>query len=244
MSLEAGPESPGRLKIQGSIQVAGIADEREARLLIECGVDFLGFPVNVPVHREDVTGKEVAKIIASIGLPECVVLITYLDRSGDISALCHRTGGRIVQLHGDIEKRELARLKAAHPELRIIKSVIIGEPDRPDPSAEVAALSGYVDAFITDTFDASTGARGATGKTHDWRTSRAVVESSPHPVILAGGLTPDNVRRAICRVRPSGVDVHTGVENAAGRKDPDLVRAFVSEARGAFAENVSHGPTG
>jgi phosphoribosylanthranilate isomerase len=235
MSLEDRAGHSGGLTIQDSIQVAGITDEQEARLLIDCGVDFLGFPLNVPVHREDAAEADVARIFESIGLPDRVVLITYLDCSESISALCGRTGARIVQLHGNIKPDELARLRMAEPGLQIIKSIIIGEPGRHDARSDVAAMAGYVNAFITDTFDAATGARGATGRTHDWRQSRAVVECSPHPVILAGGLTPGNVRRAIREVRPSGVDVHTGVEDETGRKDPDLVRAFVSEARDAFA---------
>jgi phosphoribosylanthranilate isomerase len=234
MPLDNRADHSGGLTIQGSIQVAGISGEGEARMLIDFGVDYLGFPVGAPVHREDVTEADVARIVETIGLQERVVLITYLDRSEGISALCRRTGARIVQLHGDIEPDELARLRVTDPGLRIIKSIIIGEPDRPDTSSDVAALAGYVDAFITDTFDGSTGARGATGKTHDWRKSREVVECSPHPVILAGGLNPGNVHRAIREVRPAGVDVHTGVEDATGKKDPDLVRAFVSEARDAF----------
>jgi len=92
-----------------------------------------------------------------------------------------------------------------------------------------------VDAFITDTFDPATGASGATGKTHDWTVSRRLVERSPKPVILAGGLTPGNVRNAIRKVRPAGVDVHTGVEGSDGRKRRDLVRTFVAEARAGFA---------
>ena len=60
------------------------------------------------------------------------------------------------------------------------------------------------------------------------------MELSPRPVILAGGLTPENVARAIETVRPAGVDVHTGVEDGTGRKDPARVRAFVSNASTAF----------
>ena len=236
MSLDASAGHSGDFTIHNSIQVAGIADEREARMLIECGVDYLGFPVNAPVHHEGVTETDVTRIIESIGLPDRVVLITYLDRSEDIGALCRRTGAHIVQLHGDIDPNELEKLRRMAPGLRIVKSIIIGEPGRPDPGSDAAALSGYVDAVITDTFDSSTGARGATGMTHDWQKSREVVERSPHPVILAGGLNPGNVQRAIREVRPSGVDVHTGVEDAAGRKDPGLVRTFVAQARNAFAE--------
>jgi phosphoribosylanthranilate isomerase len=91
-----------------------------------------------------------------------------------------------------------------------------------------------VDAYITDTFDPETGASGATGKTHDWRVSRRVVGQSPRPVILAGGLTPANVRDAILAVRPAGVDAHTGLEDASGRKSGEKVKKFVGGAREAF----------
>ncbi|MBP2681380.1 MAG: phosphoribosylanthranilate isomerase, partial [Candidatus Krumholzibacteriota bacterium] len=99
----------------------------------------------------------------------------------------------------------------------------------------VDRFAPFVDAFLTDTFDESTGRWGATGKTHDWSVSRRLVERSSRPVILAGGLTPQNVARAIREVRPAGVDAHTGVEDSRGRKDRSLVERFVAEARRAFA---------
>lgn len=92
----------------------------------------------------------------------------------------------------------------------------------------------WVDAFLLDTFDPVTGASGATGKIHDWGISRRLVEISTRPVILAGGLTPLNVRQAILMVRPAGVDVHSGVENHNGNKNRQRVKKFVSEAREAF----------
>jgi len=100
-------------------------------------------------------------------------------------------------------------------------------------------LSPLVDAFITDTFDPATGASGATGRTHDWNISRRLVEISRRPVLLAGGLAPDNVAEAIRRVRPAGVDSHTGVEDSAGRKDRDKVSRFVAEARRALERRES-----
>jgi len=93
-----------------------------------------------------------------------------------------------------------------------------------------------VDAFITDSWDPATGACGATGRVHDWDVSRQLAELSPKPLILAGGLGPENVRQAIIQVRPAGVDAHTGVERPDGRKDEKRVRSFVEEARAAFWE--------
>jgi phosphoribosylanthranilate isomerase len=101
-----------------------------------------------------------------------------------------------------------------------------------------------VDLFLTDTYDFSTGATGATGKLHDWNISKKIVEIAPRPVILAGGLTPDNVRLGIDFVRPHGVDAHTGVEDDSGKKDPVLVTRFVEQSMVGFAgKKLQHGCT-
>lgn len=96
-------------------------------------------------------------------------------------------------LHGAVSPEILARLKTFAPALQIIKSLIVHESNLADLTAVVEDLAPYVNAFITDTFDPATGASGATGKTHDWTVSRKLVELSPKPVILAGGLNPSNV---------------------------------------------------
>jgi len=210
------------------IQVAGIADAEEAALLVACGVRFLGFPLGLDVHREDLTRDRAAAVIAALPPGVRAVLITYRKRAREIEALCDLLGAGIVQVHGEIDVGEVAKLKRT-----VVKSLVVG---RDDLDATVEAFSPHVAAFITDTFDPATGASGATGKTHDWRISRRLVETSPRPVILAGGLTPRNVRQALLEVRPAGVDVHTGVEGADGRKERAKVERFVAEARAAFAE--------
>ena len=223
---------PNRGWIKDTVQIAGIVDELEARMLVDSGVDLLGIPLGAPVHNENLTERDVARIA---GDPACrgrVVLITYLDKAGDILLLCRNLEIGIVQLHGEIKSDEIARLRSMDPELRIVKSLVIGQSDI---ASQMEATGGLVDAFITDTFDEKTGARGATGMTHDWRKSRAIVQRSLLPVMLAGGLNHRNVARAIREVGPAGVDVHTGVEDARDRKVPELVRAFVAQARAAFA---------
>ena len=217
------------------IQIAGVVDAAEARILEQCGVRYLGFPLRLPVHREDLTEQEAAAIIKRLVPPVFGVLITYLSRASEITAFCHALGARIVQLHGDIAPDEMKRLKTLDPSLTVIKSLVIGMRDSKALEAMVDELSPFVDAFITDTFDPKTGASGATGKTHDWRVSRRLVELADRPVILAGGLTPENVKRAILEVRPAGVDSHTGVEDSTGRKSGEKVQKFLSEAYEAFA---------
>ena len=217
------------------IQIAGVIDAAEAEMLQQCGVRYLGFPLRLPVHREDLTESEAASIIKDLVSPVFGVLITYLDKADEIAAFCHDLGARIVQLHGEIERDELKRLKTLDPALTVIKSLVVGMRDDKTLEDTASELSPFVDGFITDTFDPKTGASGATGKTHDWRVSRHLTELSDRPVILAGGLTPENVKQAILEVRPAGVDSHTGVEDFTGRKSREKVEKFLSEAHEAFA---------
>ena len=217
------------------LHAAGITDEAEARLLIDCGFDCLGFPLVLDHHAEDLSRSEAAAIVAALSDQARFLLITYLARAADIAALCSEIGVGMVQLHGDIALDELEALRAGQPNLQIIKSLIVRDENSGALAAHVARFASPVDAFITDTFDPATGASGATGKTHDWEVSRKLVALSPKPVILAGGLNPGNVGEAIARVRPAGVDVHTGIEGPDGRKDRDLAARFVAEAREAFA---------
>lgn len=217
------------------IQVAGVTDLEEAHILMQARVDWLGFPLRLDVHTPDVSDEEAAVIIGAVDKPQRAVLITYLKTADDIAELAEAVGAPIVQIHGTISPAELQKLRAEHPQLVLVKSLVIRDGDRFTAHESVVdVLAQHVDAFITDTFDPISGASGATGQTHDWAISRQLVECSPRPVILAGGLTPDNVAAAIGAVRPAGVDVHTGVEDSNGRKSAERVIAFVSAAKAAF----------
>ncbi len=221
-----------------SIQIAGIRDQQEAEMLMACGVDWLGFPLRLTVHEEDLLEAEAAQIIKSLRPPHAGVLITYLNQADEIVAFCQGLGVRKVQLHSEISLDQLKAVKALAPNVFVIKSLIVHQNNQSELEAEVRSLSPHVDAFITDTYDPVSGACGATGKTHDWKVSRRLVQISPRPVILAGGLRPENVARAISEVRPAAVDAHTGVEGSNGRKDVQLVRVFVEQARAAFTKAV------
>jgi phosphoribosylanthranilate isomerase len=218
------------------IQVAGIIDSDEVRMLMKLGVDYLGFPLRLPVNKDDLNEDEAVKVIKEIVSPHKAVLITYLDKAAEIIRFCDRLNVTFVQLHGRISTGELKMIKINRPDIEIIKSLVVYKENYQELENTVQNLSEWVDFFITDTFDPATGASGATGKTHDWKISRKLVEISPKPVILAGGLNPSNVRQAILQIKPAGVDVHTGVESSTGRKDYGLVKNFVLEAKQAFAK--------
>ncbi len=221
--------------MEGIVQIAGIRSAPEAAMLLESGVDWLGFPLRLEVHREDLTAESVAQIVSSLGMEDRAVLITYLEDATEIAGLAACTGCRRVQLHGRIALKETRRLREIFPGLFLIRALVVKPGNLQELIRECRQMGPHVDAFITDSWDPLTGARGATGKTHDWDVSRQIVLAAPKPVFLAGGLTPKNVGQAIRQVGPAGVDAHTGVEAPGGMKDPRLVRAFVEEARKAFA---------
>ncbi len=220
----------------GLVQVAGIRHLDEACMLLDAGVDLLGFPLGLDFHEEDIPGHEAARIVRILGLEERGVLITYLTRPGEIAALVRQIKVRAIQLHGRVNRGSIHELRKRVPGLSVIKSLIVREGNLGELKTEIRVLEDLVDAFITDTFDPGTGASGATGRTHDWDVSRQLVDSAQKPLILAGGLSPRNVVRAILTVRPFGVDAHTGLEGSDGRKDPSKVEAFVNAAKLGFAQ--------
>jgi len=94
------------------------------------------------------------------------------------------------------------------------------------------ALHAHAERFVLDTYHPTL--LGGTGHTQDWLRAREVCARAPRPILLAGGLTPENVADAIRTARPAGVDVSSGVEAAPGRKDPAKVRAFIRNAKTAL----------
>lgn len=223
-------------RTKGLIHVAGIVDVDEAEMLIDCGVEYLGFPLVLGYHREDLSVEEAAAIVAKLRDRATFFLITYLDAAPAIIDLCRRLDVGTAQLHAATDVAELKRLREAWPKLRIIKSLVVRGDNLDALIDELKRSAPWVDAFVTDTFDPVTGATGATGKTHDWSVSQRLVALSPKPVILAGGLNAGNVREAIATVRPAGVDVHTGIEGRDGHKKRDLAKRFIAEARAGFAD--------
>jgi phosphoribosylanthranilate isomerase len=146
-----------------------------------------------------------------------------------IMALAYQLGLRGVQYHGEPQKPEDLFPFSLVAAFRVRDRQSLAEIDRYlDACRAAGQMPGAIllDAYVE-------GQEGGTGTTAPWD---VIAGYDPGvPVILAGGLTPDNVADAIRTVRPAGVDVASGVESAPGRKDPDKVRAFVANARDAAA---------
>lgn len=222
------------------VKVCGITSLADALLAADNGADALGFVFFRKSPRK-VTPEAVAEIVRE--LPPFVSKVgvfvdSPLETVVQIMSFCKLD---LAQLHG-CESPEYC--EAFYP--RVIKAFRVGWHRTPalpinrDPVCgtiltgpeNVSGLARVADyraaAYLLDAY--SPRAAGGTGETFDWEIARVI--SPKHRVILAGGLTPANVRQAIDVVKPYGVDVSTGVEGSPGKKDAGLVRAFIRAAKG------------
>jgi phosphoribosylanthranilate isomerase len=213
------------------VQIAGVSSLEEALAAEQAGADALGFTVRLPTGVHDgLTEAKARGIIAALPPFVTSVAITYVENPREAVDLCRYLGVAALQLHGPFPTQELPLIRAALPHLKLIRAVHVTGPEA---LAQARALEPRVDALILDTYDPATGRHGATGKTHDWSISRQIVAQTRTPVILAGGLTPDNIADAIRTVGPWAVDVHSGVEDADGARNLGALRAFIARAKGA-----------
>lgn len=212
------------------VQIAGVSTLEEALAAERAGADALGFTVRLPTGIHDgLTEAKARSIVAALPPFVSSVAITYVAGARAAVDLCRYLGASTLQLHGDFPTQDLPLIRAGLPHLKLIRAVhVTGD----EAIARARALERQVDAIILDTYDPATGRHGATGKTHDWSISREIVKASRVPVILAGGLNPDNVADAIAQVSPWGVDVHTGVEDADGTRNLAKLRRFIERAKG------------
>ncbi len=199
---------------------------------VDAGCDALGFIMGVTHRSSDVvTPKEAAKLIRR--LPPFIepVAVTHLQETEDLIRLVKDSRCTTLQIQDTIEPSEIDVIRDALPYAKIVKAVHV--------TGESAVKAGkryepYADALILDSRTREK--IGGTGIPHDWNISATIVATSAIPVILAGGLTPENVREAIRKVRPYGVDVHTGVKKD-GVRNPDRTLAFAREARSALMKD-------
>ena len=208
------------------VKICGITDIETARAVASLGADMLGFHVELQHSRNPLTRDMASEIISHLP-PDCsAVLVTSATDPEKITELVRKTGVTAVQLHGDIG--EMNKLKSELPNIKLYKVVNVFDESAIE---EAKGYEGVADALVLDSAIKETGQRGGTGKTHDWNISREIVESTSLPIILAGGLNPDNVAEAVKKVNPYGVDVNSGVSNPDGTKNLEKVRLFVEGAK-------------
>jgi phosphoribosylanthranilate isomerase len=197
------------------VKICGITNERDALLAVDAGAHALGF-LFAPSPRQ-VTPAQAAAVIAA--LPPFVQTVgVFVD--GDVEEVLAQCPLDVVQFHGDEPPETLARTRG----VRRIKAFRVAQ------SADLEPLARYREVADSFQLDARVvGVAGGTGHTFPWHLAREARRFG-RPIILAGGLSPDNVAAAIAAGAPDAVDVSSRVEVSPGHKDPDLVRRFIAAA--------------
>ena len=208
------------------VKICGTATFADLSCAVAAGADAAGFLMGIThVTQDAVTPEAAAAMVAT--LPPFIepVAVTHLTRPVDLIRIVEVSHCTTLQIQDMVTPEDIAEVRAALPYLRIVKAVHVT-----DMSA-VATTKYFADAADAILLDTRTVDRiGGTGIPHDWNISAKIVQECSVPVILAGGLTPENVGEAVRRVRPYAVDVHTGVK-MNGVRDAERTRAFVANAR-------------
>jgi phosphoribosylanthranilate isomerase len=208
-------------------KVCGITREEDLGAAVAAGADALGVTAAVTVETpREVSIDRATELVAAIPPFVTSVLVTMpatVDRAIELVATVRPDA---VQFHGPLGPDDIASVRERGP------AKVIAAVDA--ESEEVTDYGAAADALLVDSVDDQGG--GGTGQTHDWERTRELVAELDVPVILAGGLTPENVAEAVETVRPFAVDVASGVEREGGVKDHDAVRTFVERAGRARVE--------
>lgn len=197
------------------VKICGTTSEADALLAVAMGADAVGF-VFAPSPRQ-VAAQLVRDIVRRLP-PEVLTVGVFRDAAPErVVSVVDQAGLSAAQLHGR-ETAEQTRWVCARVAV-VIKAFSAGHPG-------IARVADYgADMVLVD------GASPGSGKVFDWSLAEDV--PAGQRLVIAGGLTPDNVAEAMARVRPFGVDVATGVESEPGHKDARLVRSFISAAKAA-----------
>ncbi|MEW6303243.1 MAG: phosphoribosylanthranilate isomerase [Verrucomicrobiota bacterium] len=205
------------------IKICGITSIPDAMGAIEAGADALGLMLWAPSKRY-VTNKQAAEIARAVPPFVSRVGVFVNATLDEIRRAIEEVGIDTVQFHGD-EPPEFCQ------QIRGVKTVKAFQIQNVHSLKQLSAFD--TDAWLLDSF--AKGKRGGTGETFNWDLA-VEAKDWARPIILAGGLTPENVAQAVHEVWPYGVDVSTGVESAPGRKDPKMIRHFVEAVRSIEGE--------
>lgn len=209
------------------VKICGLTSEADRDTAIGAGADAVGFISDVPIDTpREISAEQAERLVT--GTPPFVtsVLVTMPDSVQDAVGLQSDVGADAVQIHGTLSPEKVGGLRA-RLDVPVVAAI--------DLSADIEAYADVADAVLVDSTDEDGG--GGTGQTHDWERTRVVRAEIETPLILAGGLTAENVEAAIETVDPFAVDTASGVERTGGEKDDEAVRKFVERAAAATTQN-------
>lgn len=202
------------------VKICGITTVEDALHAVECGADALGFVFYSRSPRA--VSAETVKAIVDV-LPPFITTVGLFvnEKSETIREIASFCGLDVIQLHGDESPADCIL-----PPHRVVKALRVKDESSLANASQYKVSALLLDAWVSGTY-------GGTGHAFNWDLASEV--SGRTKLILAGGLSPDNVSEAVRVVRPYAVDVSSGVEMSPGKKDPGKVKAFIRKAK-QFAE--------
>ncbi|GAB3039880.1 phosphoribosylanthranilate isomerase [Natronobiforma cellulositropha] len=217
------------------VKICGLTSVSDLELAVDAGADAVGVVSEVPVETpREVASERAAEILAAAPPFVTSVLVTMPETPAAAVDLAERADPDVLQIHTRMAPADLETVAEATG-LPVVLAVDA------DDLTELERYDGVVDALLVDSVDADGG--GGTGETHDWERTREATAALDSPVVLAGGLTPENVTDAVATVDPFAVDVASGVEARGGVKDDAAVYAFVERAQTARPTSTDSQPT-
>ena len=214
------------------VQIYEVQTPEEAVALARLGVDHIGVLVGDCVFPRELSIAHTNGIFAAVPADKKRVALSLSADLEELGRVVAETRPDIIQLQAAIDDFSVAmtrRLKTRFPQIPIMRAIPVVD----EASIEVAgSYRGVADFLLLDSYDPGTQQFGALGRVHDWSLSRRIVDDVGIPVILAGGLGPENAAAAIAAVRPAGVDSKTRTDRLDGSgKDLAKVQAFVAAAK-------------
>jgi phosphoribosylanthranilate isomerase len=214
------------------VQIFEVQTPEEAAALVRLGVDHIGVLVGDGAFPRELSITQTKAIFAGVPAGHKRVALSLSPDLQQVARVVEEAQPDIVQVQAEIEDFSVAMthaLKMRFSEVPIMRAI----PVIDETSIETAAsYRDVADFLLVDTYDIGKRQFGALGRVHDWNLSRRIVDEVGIPVILAGGLGPDNVASAIAAVHPAGVDSKTRTDRTDGsRKDLAKVKAFVAAAK-------------
>jgi len=203
------------------VKICGIKSVEDLEAAVDAGADAVGFVVDVPESPRSVSVACAHDLIEATPVFVQSVIVSVFRTPHHLGTLCARLAPDAVQLAGALPQYD--SIEKYVRGMQVICAIPID--DQEISTAAISAASCF-DAVLTDS--CVRGSHGGTGRLHNWAISKAITERvAPTPLILAGGLTPINVKAAIATVRPYAVDVSSGVEIRPGVKDHAKIRSFI-----------------
>ncbi len=204
------------------VKICGITRKEDLLVAVEAGADAIGFIVGVHSSPRNLTHERAAKLIGQVPIFVDTVVVTTPQSIQELAKISEELKPSAIQIHGK-KQFDAPRIREEVGDIRLIRTIYVNSHTLTKEKME--NLKRF-DAILLDSF--TEGQSGGTGKIHNWASSKEIKEAmAPTPVILAGGLNPENVKEAVLTVKPYAVDVASGVELKEGVKDHKKVRLFV-----------------